>query len=174
MMKRSLTIFLLTMGMLCALAQVDARAQMAVMSPDFADGGTIPAQFTGDGANRPPVLMITGVPAGAKSLAIVVDDPDAPSGTFTHWIVWNIAPTTGKIGGGALPAGMRQGVNDFGENGYTGPTPPSGTHHYHFRVKALDTILSLGTNATRSDFDAATNGHILAAAEVMGKYSRGR
>jgi hypothetical protein len=166
------TAMLLAMVALCAFAR--ARAEMTVMSPDFADGGMIPAQFTGDGANKPPVLVIAGVPDGTKSLALVVDDPDAPSGTFTHWIVWNLAPGVGKIGGGALPAGAQQGVNDFGVHGYSGPAPPSGTHRYYFRVQALDVVLRLGANASRADFDAALKGHVLAAAEVMGRYSRGR
>jgi hypothetical protein len=112
------------------------------------------------------------VPAGTRSLALVVDDPDAPSGTFTHWIIWNIPPGFTELSAGALPAGVRQGTNDFGTGGYSGPCPPSGTHRYYFRLSALDTALRLPAGAQRQQFDAAISGHVLASAELMGRYAK--
>jgi hypothetical protein len=144
---------------------------MRITSPDFAEGAAIPARFTCEGQNSPPALVIAAVPAAARSLALVVDDPDAPGGTFTHWLVWNIPPGTKRIGD-VIPPGVLQGANDFGSRGYSGPCPPSGTHRYFFRLSALDTILHLAAGASRDDFDAAIRGHALATAELMGRFSK--
>jgi Raf kinase inhibitor-like YbhB/YbcL family protein len=156
---------------LCAGGRAEADG-LSISSPDFTDGAFIPARFTCEGPNVPPTLEIAGVPAGTRSLALVVEDPDAPSGTFTHWIVWNIPPGVRQVTAGALPAGVRQGTNDFGTGGYSGPCPPSGTHLYYFRISALDTALRLPAKASRQEFDAAINGHVLVSAELMGRYAK--
>ena len=139
-----------------------------VTSPDFAVGKEIPARFTCAGQDVSPSLEIAGVPEGAKSLVLIVEDPDAPAGTFTHWVVWNIKPETKKIGAGSAPARAEQGTNDFGKIGYGGPCPPAGTHHYYFQVSALDiATLSVAKGAKRADVDAAINGHVLGRGTLM-------
>lgn len=147
---------------------------MKLSSPDFAEGASIPPQFTCDGANVSPALEISGAPAETKSLALIVDDPDAPHGTWTHWLVWNIPPETKEIATGSVPRGAVQGVNDFSKNNYGGPCPPSGTHHYHFKVFALDKVLSLPASSKRKALDSALKGHVIGESECMGAYSRRR
>ena len=146
---------------------------VTVSSSAFSAGSAIPANYTCDGADQSPDLAWTAVPDGAKSIAIVVDDPDAPHGTFTHWIVWNIQPSTrtlGAGGGGGLAGGV-SGTNDFDRVGYSGPCPPKGAaHHYHFRVYGLDTTVSLKPSAKRSDLDKALSGHVLAQGELVGTF----
>jgi Raf kinase inhibitor-like YbhB/YbcL family protein len=146
-------------------------AKMKITSSAFQEGANIPSKFTCDGSDASPPLQIADVPLGAKSLALIVDDPDAPSGLFTHWIVWNILPQTGAIGEGSTPNGV-QGANDFGKSGYGGPCPPSGTHRYYFKIFALDRKLDLPFGAKRGQLDAAMKGHVLAQGELMGRYSR--
>jgi Raf kinase inhibitor-like YbhB/YbcL family protein len=146
-------------------------AKMKITSPAFQDGGNIPSKFTCDGGDTSPPLQIAEVPSGAKSLALVVDDPDAPSGLFTHWIVWNISPQTNAIREGSTPKGV-PGISDFGKSGYGGPCPPSGTHRYYFKIFALDHELNLPAGAKRNQLDAAMKGHVVAQGELMGRYSR--
>jgi Raf kinase inhibitor-like YbhB/YbcL family protein len=146
-------------------------AKMKITSSAFQEGGNIPSKFTCDGGDTSPPLQIAEVPSGAKSLALVVDDPDAPSGLFTHWIVWNISPQTGAVGEGSAPKGA-QGTNDFGKSGYGGPCPPSGTHRYYFKIFALDRELDLPPGTKRSQLDAAMKGHVVAQGKLMGRYSR--
>ena len=123
---------------LVALASFAAGgAKMKITSSAFQEGGNIPSKFTCDGGDSSPPLQIAEIPSSAKSLALVVDDPDAPSGLFTHWIVWNISPQTNGIAEGSTPKGV-QGTNDFGKAGYGGPCPPSGTHRYYVKIFALD------------------------------------
>jgi hypothetical protein len=148
-----------------------AGANMKVTSSAFKDGGDIPSKFSCDGANTSPPLQISEVPAGAKALVLIVDDPDAPSGLFTHWMVWNLSPQTGTIADGSAPGGVH-GTNDFGKSGYGGPCPPSGAHRYYFRLFALDRKLDLGGGAKRSQLDAAMKGHVIAQGELVGRYSR--
>lgn len=148
-------------------------ARMKITSSAFQEGGNIPSKFTCDGADASPPLQIADVPSGAKSLVLIADDPDAPSGLFTHWAVWNISPQTTSISGGSTPKGV-QGKNDFGKSGYGGPCPPSGAHRYYFRVFALDRELALPSGAKRSQLDAAMKGHIIAQGELMGRYARKR
>src|SRR5262249_13145500 len=119
------------------------------------------------------------VPAGAKGLALVADDPDAPAGTWVHWVAWNIPPDRHGLAEGvpkkeSLPDGTRQGRNEFGRPGYGGPGPPSGAHPHLFRLYALDSVLDLSSTAAREDLDRAMQGHILARAETMGTYTRRR
>ena len=146
-------------------------ARMKITSSAFQEGGNIPSKFSCDGANTSPPLQISDVPSEAKSLVLIVDDPDAPTGLFTHWAVWNISPQTTTIGEGSTPKGM-QGTNDFGKSGYGGPCPPSGTHRYYFKVFALDRELDLPFGAKRGQLDAAMKGHVIAQGELMGRYSK--
>ena len=146
-------------------------AKMKITSSAFQHGGNIPSKFACDGANSSPSLEIADAPSGAKSLVLIVEDPDAPSGLFTHWLVWNISPQTSAIGEGSTPKGV-QGTNDFGKSRYGGPCPPSGTHRYYFKVFALDRELDLPFGAKRSQLEAAMKGHVVAQGELMGRYSR--
>jgi len=145
---------------------------MKITSPAFQDKGTIPEKFSKNGQNVSPELRIAGAPAEAKSLVLIVDDPDAPVGVFTHWLVWNIDPKTTDIPEGSMPSGATQGKNDFGEIGYGGPQPPSGTHRYYFKILALDCTLDLKSGAKRRELDAATKGHVIAQGQLMGHYSK--
>jgi Raf kinase inhibitor-like YbhB/YbcL family protein len=157
---------------LAAMASFAAGgANMKVTSSAFQEGADIPSKFTCDGADTSPPLQIADIPSEAKSLALIVDDPDAPGGLFTHWMVWNIPPQTSAVGGGSAPQGV-QGTNDFGKSGYGGPCPPSGTHRYYFKLFALDRQLDLPFGAKRSQVDGALKGHVIAQGELMGRYSR--
>ena len=127
---------------------------MKITSSAFQEGGNIPPKFTCDAGDSSPPLRIAEIPSGAKTLALVVDDPDAPSGLFTHWIVWNISPQTNAIAEGSAPKGV-QGTSDFGKSGYGGPCPPSGTHRYYFKIFALDRELNLPSGTKRNQLDAA-------------------
>jgi Raf kinase inhibitor-like YbhB/YbcL family protein len=146
-------------------------SNIKIISSAFQEGGNIPAKFSCDGPNISPPLQISGVPSGAKSLALVADDPDAPGGVFTHWIVWNISPQTTTIPEGSAAKGT-QGTNDFGKSGYGGPCPPSGAHRYAFKVFVLDRQLNLPAGARRAQLDAAMKGHVIAQGGVTGRYSR--
>ncbi|MDQ6938942.1 MAG: YbhB/YbcL family Raf kinase inhibitor-like protein [Verrucomicrobiota bacterium] len=147
-------------------------SEISLSSPAFRAGEKIPEKFTCKGANVNPPLQFPGVPGGASSLVLILEDPDAPSALFTHWVVWNIDPTTRQIAEGNSPAGAVQGANDFGKTGYGGPCPPSGRHRYFFRLFALDQKLNLKSGATRKDLDKAMAGHILARGELMGRCTR--
>jgi len=146
-------------------------AKMKITSSAFQESGNIPSKFTCDGSDTSPPLQITGVPSEAKSLVLIADDPDAPGGLFTHWLVWNIPPQTSSILEGSAPKGIH-GTNDFGKPDYGGPCPPSGTHRYYFKVFALDRELNLASSAKRRQLDAAMQGHVIAQGELMGRYSR--
>src|SRR3954452_21504761 len=148
-----------------------ADAKLAMTCTDFPNGGTISDPYTCKGANVNPALHFHGVPPEAQVLALIVEDPDAPSGSFTHWLVWNIAPTARGVGEKSVPSGAAQGTNDFGRIGYGGPCPPSGTHRYVFRLLALDGPLELKNGARRAEFDKAIAGHVLGRTELMGRYS---
>ena len=147
-----------------------AGGALKITSSAFQDGGNIPSKFTCDGGASPP-LQISGVPSGTKTLVLIADDPDAPSGLFTHWLVWNIPPQTTSIPEKSAPKGVH-GTNDFGKSEYGAPCPPSGTHRYYFKVFALDRELTLPAGAKRGQLDAAMKGHVLAQGELMGRYSR--
>ena len=147
-------------------------AKMKISSPAFQEGGTIPEKFSKNGQNVNPELRIEGAPAEAKSLVLIVDDPDAPVGLFTHWLVWNIDPKTTEIAENSVPRGALQGTNDFPGSGYDGPRPPSGTHRYYFKIFAVDRTLDLKSGAKRRDVDAAMRGHVIAQGELMGRYSK--
>jgi Raf kinase inhibitor-like YbhB/YbcL family protein len=156
---------------------------LAIASPAFAPGGEIPALFTCEGQDLSPALEWTGVPAAAKSLVLIVDDPDAPDPaapktTWVHWVLYNLPPgTTGlaqAIGPRTLPAGTREGTNDWKRTGYGGPCPPIGRHRYFHKLYALDTVLPELGAATKAEVVAAMDGHVLAHAEVVGTYQKTR
>jgi len=147
-------------------------AKMKISSSAFQEGGTIPEKFSKNGQNVSPELRIEGAPAEAKSLALIVDDPDAPVGLFTHWLVWNIDPKITEIGESSAPNGAVQGTNDYPNLGYGGPQPPSGTHRYYFKLFALDRMLDLKSGAKRREVDAAMRGHVIGQGELMGRYSK--
>jgi Raf kinase inhibitor-like YbhB/YbcL family protein len=141
------------------------------MSPEFKEGAPIPTRYTFQGANINPPLTVSEVPTEAVTLALIVEDPDAPNGTFTHWLIWDIPPRTGAITENF--SGGIAGTNDFRRPGYCGPCPPSGLHHYHFQLFALDRALNLPAGATRAQLGAAMSGHVISRAEMVGIYSRG-
>ena len=147
-------------------------------STAFASGATIPDDYTCRGADISPVLAWSGEPAKTVSFAVIADDPDAPVGTWVHWVIWSIPASTRLLPkdvakSGTLPNGAIQGRNDFGKVGYNGPCPPPGkTHRYFFRLYALDAKLTLQPGATRQQLDAAMKGHILGKAEHMGTFRR--
>ena len=144
---------------------------MKLFSPAFLEGESIPRKYSREGDDKSPPLRIEEVPEGSRSLALIMDDPDAPSGTFNHWILFNISPTTREIHEDAPPVIATQGRNDWGEVGYGGPQPPSGEHRYYFRLYALNTVLSLARGAKRADVEQAMRDHILDEAEYMGRYA---
>lgn len=147
-------------------------AELSVTSESFKHGDPLPMRHGLESENVSPPLAWTGVPDGTRSLAVVCEDPDAPSGTFVHWIAWGIDPNAGRLGEGE--SAPREGRNDFGNSGYDGPRPPAGhgQHRYHFRVFALDTELDVDPDASPQELAAATKGHVLATGELMGTYER--
>jgi Raf kinase inhibitor-like YbhB/YbcL family protein len=144
----------------------------SLRSDAFEQGQPIPAQHSCDGQDRSPPLSWTAPPEDTRSLALVVDDPDAPSGTFTHWLAWGLDPAVGRLGEGE-PA-PHEGRNDFGNTGYGGPCPPPGhgVHHYSFRLAALDSELELAAGAGKQELEQALAGHVLTVAELIGTYER--
>jgi Raf kinase inhibitor-like YbhB/YbcL family protein len=147
-------------------------AEFKLASPAFVNNGYVPAHYSCDGTDINPPLEIAGVPAGAKSLVLIVDDPDAPIGMWVHWVVWNIDPATREIAEDSVPSGASQGKNDWKRNSYGGPCPPSGVHRYFFKLYALDVKLNLGSGATKSELEKAMHGHALASAELIGLYKK--
>jgi hypothetical protein len=145
--------------------------ELTVKSPAFENNKLIPSKYTCDGDNVNPPLTIEGVPNETKSLVLIVDDPDCPTGTWDHWIVWNIPPTN-KIEENTIPG--TEGINTARKHSYGGPCPPWGTHRYFFKVYALDTKLSLNSNSNKKDVEKAMQGHILAKGELIGLYNRSR
>lgn len=151
--------------------------KLVVRSSAFGEGERLPADFTCDGANMSPPVEWSGVPAQAESLAVIVDDPDAPSGDWVHWLVYDLPSsvtqlTAGIPEAGRLSGGGSQGRTDFGSFGYKGPCPPSGTHRYFFKVYALDSMLHLKPGATKKELLEAMQGHVLAEGRWMGTYER--
>jgi Raf kinase inhibitor-like YbhB/YbcL family protein len=150
----------------------EAAVKLILTSPAFENGQPIPPRFTADGADVSPPLEISGIPEGTASLALIMDDPDAPMGTWVHWVVWNIPPGTRRIEEGRLPAGAVQGRNSWGRNAYGGPAPPSGTHRYYFKLYALDSDFDLPAVTDKAALLAAMEGHVLGQAQLMGTYRR--
>jgi Raf kinase inhibitor-like YbhB/YbcL family protein len=153
--------------------------KMDLNSLAFTDGTMIPSRYTCDGQNVSPPLEWTNTPTGTKSFALISDDPDAPSGTWVHWVIFNIPANETKLDENIRPEkelknGIRQGNNTWPGIGYGGPCPPSGTHRYYFKLYALDAMLDLKPGATKSQLLKAMEGHVLAEARLIGKYKRQR
>jgi Raf kinase inhibitor-like YbhB/YbcL family protein len=151
---------------------------MRIESAAFSEGALIPRRHTCDGEDVSPPLSWSGVPEGAKSLALICDDPDAPGKTWVHWVLFNLPPGTRELPEGVparanLSGGGMQGTNDFRKLGYGGPCPPGGTHRYLFKLYALDAELALPAGATKAELEGAIEGHVLGQATLTGKYSRG-
>ena len=144
---------------------------MKITSQAFTDGGSIPDKYSMYGENRIPPIHFEEVPSKARSLALIVDDPDAPRGTFTHWLLYNVDPTIKDIKEDCTPVMATQGKNDFGQVEYGGPKPPSGEHRYFFKAYALDTVLPLARGSTRDIIEREIEGHVLDSATLMGKYA---
>lgn len=142
---------------------------LSITSPAFENHKSIPSKYTCDGDDVNPPLIIRGVPEGTEALVLIVDDPDAPMGTWDHWIVWDIPPTD-RIEENSVPG--TEGLNDFKKHSYGGPCPPSGTHRYFFKVYAVDTELNLDPDSRKEDVEKAMKGHTVAQGELVGVYSR--
>lgn len=187
---RSIVLMLLLSGLLSALAACggskeqevqkggDQMAQFTLKSSAFSDGARIPKLYTCDDRDLSPPLAWSGAPQGTQSFALIVEDPDAPGGTFIHWVIYNLPGSLTELGEGVprkerLDNGALQGINDFGFIGYRGPCPPRGKpHRYFFILRALDAQLTLGPGATKAQLEQAMQGHILAEARLMGTYGR--
>ncbi len=146
-------------------------ADLQIISPAFTNQSEIPKKYGCAGQSVSPPLSFAGVPPQTKGLALIVTDPDAPSGLFTHWVVWNIPPQTSSIGEGQSPGGT-EGKNSFGKTGYDAPCPPSGSHRYIFDLYALDTALDLAPGSQREDVEKAMKGHVLAKGQILGTYRK--
>jgi len=155
--------------LLFLVAVVEGGLTMKISSPAFENNALIPIKFTCQGQDINPELLIEGVPSGAKSLALIMDDPDAPMGTWVHWVVYNIKPVS-RIEENSIPG--KQCINNFGRESYGGPCPPSGTHRYFFKIYSLDTELNLPKNATKGALEQAMRGHILDQTELVGLYKK--
>ncbi len=149
-----------------------------VTSTAFQQGMSIPKQYTGDGVDQSPPLHWSKPPSGTKSIALICDDPDAPVGTWVHWVLYNLPAQTHELEAGVpttatLASGAKQGKNDFGKIGYGGPAPPKGkAHRYFFKVYALGVSVDLAAGATKAQLEAAIKGHVLAEGQLMGTYKR--
>ena len=164
-----------------ANASTNNKAEIKLTSSAFSEGQPIPRAYTCDGVNISPPLEWSGVPKTARTIAIVCDDPDAPDapgGAWVHWVLYNLPPTaTGIVEGGAsgsLPAGTRDGVNDWGRTGYGGPCPPIGRHRYFHKLYALDVALADLGKAKKADVERAMKGHVVAESTLIGTYQKGR
>lgn len=152
-----------------AEAQDKGGAKMKLTSPAFEHNALIPKKFTGQGEDVSPALVIENIPEGTKSLALIVDDPDAPMGTWVHWVVYDISVVS-RIEENGIPG--KQGINDFRRKDYGGPNPPSGTHRYFFKIYALNAMLELKEGVSKKELEKALQGHILDKAELIGLYKR--
>ncbi len=159
-------------------ARARAQSTAELESPAFKSGEPIPIAYTCTGADKSPPLTWSALPATAKVIALIVDDPDAPAGDWNHWALFNVPSEEGHLAAGVaqrlrLSNGAGQGINSFGKPGYNGPCPPPGpAHHYHFRLLALDSRLDLPTTATATDLRNATSGHVVARADLVGTFGR--
>jgi Raf kinase inhibitor-like YbhB/YbcL family protein len=185
-MTKDLAVVLILAFLLCGCEETEEveaeneggrKMEITITSSAFQDGGMIPSKYTCDGQDISPPLTWEGVPAGTKSLALISDDPDAPMGTWVHWVMYNIPPDIGELPENVpmdevLSNGAKQGLTDFRRVGYGGPCPPSGTHRYFFKIYALDIVTDLDAGATKKQLLAAMKGHILAEGQLIGKYKR--
>ena len=172
-----LCIFTGTIGEVNAKTRGGANMAITITSAAFTEGGMIPREYTCDGRDVSPALAWTGAPEGTKSLAIICDDPDAPMGTWVHWVLFNIPATADELPQNIPPDklledGARHGINDFRKFGYGGPCPPGGTHRYYFKLYALDAELTQEPGITKAELLRTMEGHILAEGQLMGRYKR--
>jgi hypothetical protein len=144
---------------------------MDITSPAFQPDDTIPARYGYARENINPPLTFSNIPVDTQSLVLIMDDPDAPGETFTHWVLYNIPSAETHLGENEIPAGATEGTNDYGGKGYGGPQPPSGTHRYFFKLYALDDKLDLTEGATSEELQEAMEGHVITKAEIIGLYS---
>jgi len=151
---------------------MEQNNKLELTSEAFENNQSIPKQYSCNGENINPPLLINNVPEGTKSLALIVDDPDAVGGEWVHWLIWNIPANTSRIDAGSVPVGSIQGLDDFKKHKYGGPCPPSGTHRYFFKLYALDLLIALDRNSNKSDLENAMNGHILDQTVLVGLYSK--
>jgi Raf kinase inhibitor-like YbhB/YbcL family protein len=178
MMLRLMAVAVAAPTIAATAAAAQSGANLVVKSGAFADDATIPERFTCSGANKSPAITWSGAPPTTRSFAIITDDPDAPRGTFVHWVAFDIPATVTALAEDlprteTIAGGGTQGDNGAGRIGYFGPCPPPGNvHHYHFRVFALDSTLGLKPGADADELRSAMNGHILASGELVGTYSR--
>ncbi len=154
------------------LSNISSSQKMKISSPAFDHKGQIPAKFTCDGDNVNPPLEFSDIPEDAKSLVLIMDDPDAPVGLWVHWLLWNISPNTTKIAENTVPENATQGYTSFERNDYGGPCPPDSEHRYFFRLYALNTTLDLDSSTEKKDLLEEIEGHVLEKAEIYGKYAR--
>lgn len=167
-----LVLFVLAVAAGVNMSRETLHAKMILTSPAFMDGSAIPKKFTCDGGDMNPELHIQNVPVGTKSLALIVDDPDAPSGNFVHWVVFNISPDIAVIKEESTPAGAREGVNSAGKIGYMGPCPPSGTHRYRFNLFALDARVPFSDGVSLGEIEKEMEHHVIEKTVLVGAYSR--
>lgn len=144
---------------------------LKIFSPNFENGEEIPIKFTCKGENINPELVIENIPEGTQELVLIMDDPDAPKGTFTHWIVWNINPKINKIEENSTPIDTVVGINSANENKYHGPCPPSGTHRYFFKIFALNSKINLNFNTNKDKLEKTIKNYIIEQAELIGLFS---
>ncbi len=172
-------IFAVALTALAFLLTGGTAMALEIKSSAFNEGASIPSKYTCDGQDVSPPLTWSGAPADAKSFALISDDPDAPVGTWVHWVAWNIPASASSLKedmdkGASLSDGTKQGMSDFKRPGYGGPCPPSGTHRYFFKLYALDTTLNIPAASTKKDLEGAMKGHILAQTQLMGTYTRNK
>ena len=177
------SVLLLSFVSASVFAAQEGATMLSLTSPAFAAGQSIPKKYTCEGGDLSPPLAWAGVPANAKSLALIVDDPDAPDPkapqrVWVHWVLYNVPPTATAIeeaaSGHAIPAGAVEGTNDWTRRGYGGPCPPIGRHRYFFKLYALDQTLPAGEPLTKAGLEAAMKGHVVAQTELIGTYEKGR
>jgi len=174
----SISVFLFAIGCNDNFGNGSLRKNGIILeSPAFKENDIIPSKFTCDGKDISPPLSWSNLPNGSKSIVLIFDDPDAPVGTWVHWVIYNIPPDSNNLEENVpkdreLKNGAKQGRNDFGKIGYGGPCPPEGTHRYYFKLYAIDTILDLKTGTNKEKLENAMKGHIIAKAQLIGKYKR--
>ncbi len=173
----AISVIMLLTGRSCVYAKDRVIEKLEITSSAFKEGGIIPKRYSGYGDNVSPDIMWSKAPIGTKCIAIICEDPDAVTGVWTHWVIYNIPNKLGALPEKippheALPDGSLQGINDFKKTGYDGPHPPYGTHRYFFRVYALDTRLNLDRNVTKDELLHAMEGNLLAEGSLMGRYSK--
>lgn len=156
----------------CSSTKNQKQQTMKISSPSFEHNSPIPAKYTCQDENINPELKIENVPSDAKSLVLIMDDPDAPRGTWVHWVVWNIPVGTQIIAENSIPQSCVQGLTDFGTQGYGGPCPPSGVHRYFFKLYALSETLNLPDTTNKAQLEAAMEGKIISKAELIGTYQK--